>query len=995
MRQNLPITQKEQSLPEKAILSTTTDLKGTILTASDDFVKISGFSRAELIGQPHNIVRHPDTPSQVFADMWYTLKKGQTWSAMVKNRAKNGDHYWVLANVTPMEENGQIVGYVSVRTPATRAQIQEAEHLYQAIHTGKWQLQCAVIRRRLAMKWDWLRIRAKLKTVLMIYAAAIMLIGTGLLATTLYLNDIAPIEQQELTREAKATQTLLDNHIHNKVVSVMDLAASVSGFNEVSQTLNGTLPKSLLKAELADIRQHYARITDYQNIRVQVYRDDASPFMNSWSNPPAKAPQNPLLQAMQQSGKVTGGLTVDTHDMGLGVTGYAPVFADERLVGAVAVSSGLASVVGELKQQGIDWVMLLNRDTFSAGLPTSLKNNQAFSETRILASNGWFDANSVEAFQSVFNAPQEASEAVAFIQDNRLYISLPAYNADGQLIGRHLLMRAADPILNKVAAAEQQALLTIVELLLLIVFIVGTLIWLMKQRAIKPLMQLSETMRKMRETGRFNERVNLINNGDEINDIVNHYNSFVGNVQQSFTNINDVMASLAKGHLDVAVTGHFKGDFEIMQNAINTSVSNIRNIMSELTRVVNGMSRGQFDLAVNSEVDGDFKRLLDDLLATMTTIESTIQAIVNVMDKMKNGKFRHRVDIEAHGHFKHLKDGVNDSMDALENAIKDLTRIVVAQSNGDLTHKITTDYHGELRILKEAVNNTADKLVDVVANAIEASQIVSTAAQEVSQGSANLSERVQEQASALEQTSATMQQMNAAVQNNSEIAQNTAKITLEVQAKANSGSEVMQQTLEAMTQIQGSSHKIAEIIGLIDGIAFQTNLLALNAAVEAARAGEHGRGFAVVAGEVRALAQKSADAAKDIRQLIDESVGRIDKGTELATETGEVLKGITGSIDQVAEMINQIAQASMQQSEGIQQVHHAIGQIDGITQQNAALVEETSAASESLSEQADHLQRDMAFFQTEAAQTPGLRRVTSAQSQLEPPKTDSLSTTTE
>jgi methyl-accepting chemotaxis protein len=209
-----------------------------------------------------------------------------------------------------------------------------------------------------------------------------------------------------------------------------------------------------------------------------------------------------------------------------------------------------------------------------------------------------------------------------------------------------------------------------------------------------------------------------------------------------------------------------------------------------------------------------------------------------------------------------------------------------------------------------------------------------------------------------------MDEMNSAVQHNTDNARQTAKTAQEVQNRAVEGAEVMKKTIVAMNAIQESSHKIADIVTLIDGIAFQTNLLALNAAVEAARAGDHGRGFAVVAGEVRSLAQKSAEAAKDIKTLIEESVARIDEGTRLAGQSGEVLEGINQSIDGVAEMIHQIAEASDEQAKGIKQVHQAISQIDGVTQQNAALVEETSAASESLKEQANHLQQDMAFFNT-------------------------------
>ncbi len=201
MRTNLPITQVEQSIPENAILSSTTDLKGTILSASEDFVKVSGFCREELIGQPHNLLRHPDVPAAVFADMWATLKKGKSWTAIVKNRAKNGDHYWVRANASPVEEDGRISGYVSVRTPATRDEVQAAEVLYKHVAQGKTCLQGGVPRAASALKWDIFRLKGSLNTALLVYATIIMLIGALLLAGGFYWTQIKPIEQHELERE--------------------------------------------------------------------------------------------------------------------------------------------------------------------------------------------------------------------------------------------------------------------------------------------------------------------------------------------------------------------------------------------------------------------------------------------------------------------------------------------------------------------------------------------------------------------------------------------------------------------------------------------------------------------------------------------------------------------------------------------------------------------------------------------------------------------------
>jgi methyl-accepting chemotaxis protein len=257
-----------------------------------------------------------------------------------------------------------------------------------------------------------------------------------------------------------------------------------------------------------------------------------------------------------------------------------------------------------------------------------------------------------------------------------------------------------------------------------------------------------------------------------------------------------------------------------------------------------------------------------------------------------------------------------------------------------------------------------ERVKESVVQAVHASHIVDGAAAQVSLGATQLSGRVQEQAAAIEETSATMTQMSVAVQANTENAQKVVALAYQVQHQTNSSVDVMRETISAMQAIQASSSRIVDIVAIIDSIAFQTNLLALNAAVEAARAGDHGRGFAVVAGEVRTLALKSANAAKDIKDLITDSVHRIALGTQLADKSGEMLSGITGSIEQVTTMIEEIANASVEQAEGISQVHKAMTNIDRITQENAALVEETTAASESLTMEAHSLKDNMSFFKT-------------------------------
>ena len=357
-----------------------------------------------------------------------------------------------------------------------------------------------------------------------------------------------------------------------------------------------------------------------------------------------------------------------------------------------------------------------------------------------------------------------------------------------------------------------------------------------------------------------------------------------------------------------------------------------------------------------------------------TNVIKNINDITRVLKHIEEGDFNYRVDVFP-GDLEELGHAINSTMKTLAGVMSSISEVMLAQASGDLTKDLPPGvFKGQVHDMKNAINFSTSKIKEVVSLAVEVSSTVSQAAEEVSQGSLDLSGRVQNQAAALEQTSATMEQMNAQLQSSSSNAQEASEISNLVKQKASKGVGIMQQNIQAMSAIEESSHKIADIVSLIDGIAFQTNLLALNAAVEAARAGDHGRGFAVVAGEVRSLAQKSAEAAKDIKTLIDETVSRVTQGSSLATESGEMLNEINDSIDSVTNMITQIAGASKEQAEGVHQVHLAISQIDSVTQQNAALVEETSAAADNLKQQANILQKEMSYFNAGAGQTMDLSK---------------------
>jgi methyl-accepting chemotaxis protein len=303
-------------------------------------------------------------------------------------------------------------------------------------------------------------------------------------------------------------------------------------------------------------------------------------------------------------------------------------------------------------------------------------------------------------------------------------------------------------------------------------------------------------------------------------------------------------------------------------------------------------------------------------------------------------------------------------------------------AGGDLSTQFQATGRDESADLLRALRTMSDSLARIVGEVRASAQTVSTGALQIAEGTADLSQRTEQQAANLEETAASMEQLTSAVQQNADTARQASQLAGGARQAASLGGEKVSQVVTTMQDIAASSRKIADIIGVIDGIAFQTNILALNAAVEAARAGEQGRGFAVVASEVRTLAQRSAAAAKEIKDLISASVQRVEAGSRLVDEAGESVGGIVQQVQRVADMINEITTATVEQASGIRQVGEAVLQLDQVTQQNAALVEQSTAAAESLKAQADKLLAEVSVFKLGGAQVSV--RPATAPSRLQP-----------
>ncbi|MBT3196163.1 MAG: ABC transporter permease [Gammaproteobacteria bacterium] len=386
----------------------------------------------------------------------------------------------------------------------------------------------------------------------------------------------------------------------------------------------------------------------------------------------------------------------------------------------------------------------------------------------------------------------------------------------------------------------------------------------------------------------------------------------------------------------------------------------VKKTMDSLAHVMAGLGDGDLGVRMGDDVEALFR---DQVNGAMVSIDEVLKQFGEIVKQLEQGDCSGRVELDGvKGDLHQLGVNINQSMEFFGAAVTETVMVAERMKGGDLTARIEGEFRGMLRTLKESINTTQAKFAEIVGSVRTSATGVNSNALEVSNGSQDLASRTAEQAASLEQTAASMEQISSTVNLSADNAVQASQLAEDSVHHVTEGTSVISRAVEAMEGINESSSKISEIISLIDGIAFQTNLLALNAAVEAARAGEHGRGFAVVAGEVRSLAQRSADAAKDIKGLIENSSIRIEEGSRLVGESGKSLDAIQNSIKKMNDIAREIALSAKEQTQGIEQVNSAVTQLDSVTQENAALVEETAASSEHLSRQADQLSEMVSFF---------------------------------
>jgi methyl-accepting chemotaxis protein len=501
-------------------------------------------------------------------------------------------------------------------------------------------------------------------------------------------------------------------------------------------------------------------------------------------------------------------------------------------------------------------------------------------------------------------------------------------------------------------------------------------------------------------------------NGD-FNDIKNNLNTCITAISNMVAEANNLEKAAIEGHLSTrADPNKYQGDFQKVVVGVNNCLDAVINPLNVAAKYVEDISKGNIPLKITDTYNGDFNTIKTNLNLCIDTI-NTLLAQMNHMSaqhdagdidiKIDESRFQGAYNEMAQGVntmvFGHIavkkqamtcikgfgegdfnapmaklpgkKAFINDTIEQVRRNLQilsdDVNMLSEAAADGRVTVRADANQHqGDFRKIVEGFNATLETIVKPIIVVKQSAEAISTATKEIANGNVDLSQRTEEQASSLEETASSMEQLASSVKQNAENANQANQLATSASSIAVKGGEVVAQVVTTMTAINESAHKIEAIISVIDGIAFQTNILALNAAVEAARAGEQGRGFAVVAGEVRSLAQRSASAAKEIKELIQDSVDKTTAGTHLVENAGQTMIELVGSVKKVSDIISEIATASVEQSLGIGQVNTAMTQMDEVTQQNAALVEQAAAAAESLMEQVEELNTAANVFQLDS-----------------------------
>ncbi len=488
----------------------------------------------------------------------------------------------------------------------------------------------------------------------------------------------------------------------------------------------------------------------------------------------------------------------------------------------------------------------------------------------------------------------------------------------------------------------------------------------------KLLMEDVHTLSQAAEQGQLNIRVDVSRHQGEFKQIVAGFNQTLDAVVSPLQTTARYLDQMAAGNIPTHIEEHFVGDFNLVQTSLQHCIGAIHQLITDVDHLASAAQQGQLNTRVNIEAHaGDFRKIIHGINQTLDAVVSPLHVAADCVKRIAAGDIPAPIQNAYHGDFNVLINNLNTCILAVNRLVEDTRQIADEAQQGQLYSRVDVTAHaGDFRLALQGSQEILQRMVSPIQTVKQAAETIHVAAAEIEKGNNDLSRRTETQANALQETSANLETLTNHIRQTAEHAQQASLQAGQANQMAVQGGEAFNALTTTMQGINETSAQIAQITGVIDSIAFQTNILALNAAVEAARAGEEGRGFAVVAGEVRNLAKRSADSAKEIKELIAASVSQTNASAKQVSEAGQTMHEIVHAVQQVSQSIQAISAASSQQSSGLEQIYESMTSIDETTQQNAALVEEAAAAAESMLEQVHTLVESVNQFKIDADESP-------------------------